>query len=352
MPTTRRIPCLALALALAALVPATVAAQVEALGPAPRDGKGRFTNPTGAISHGSFGVRFPFFLRRIGGSFHKRDGEPSHVSNDGVFLRENALHSKPTVTWVGHATLLVQMGHVSFLTDPTWSKTASPVSFAGPRRFVPPGVAIEDLPPIDFVLISHNHFDHLDLRTLEALAERSATTRFLVPLGNAKLLRKRGIERVEEFDWGEATRHGAVAIHCLPSQHWSRRGLRDMNRALWSSWAVVGPDRRFYFAGDTGYFDGFAAIGRALGPFDLAAVPIGAYEPQAMMARSHLDPEQAMQASRDLRSRRALAMHYGTFDLSDEPLDEPPRRFQAAAEADGGDEVEAWVLAIGETRGF
>jgi N-acyl-phosphatidylethanolamine-hydrolysing phospholipase D len=213
-------------------------------------------------------------------------------------------------------------------------------------------VAIADLPPIDFVLISHNHYDHLDLRTLRALAERDPKTRFLVPLGNAKLLREQGIERVEELNWGEETRHGAVAIHCLPAQHWSRRGLGDQNRALWSSWAVVAPDRRFYFAGDTGYFDGFSAIGRALGPFDLAAVPIGAYQPEAMMAQSHLDPEQAVQASRDLRARRALAMHYGTFDLSDEPLDEPPRRFRTAAQAAGIAESDTWVLAIGETRGF
>jgi N-acyl-phosphatidylethanolamine-hydrolysing phospholipase D len=352
MRTKGRAARLAVALALAAIVAAPDGAGAQAFGPAPRDAEGRFANPGVPISHGSFGVRLPFFLRRIAGSFRDRPGAPGRVENDGRFLRENALHSRPTVTWIGHATLLVQMGHVTFLTDPTWSDTASPVSFAGPRRFVPPGVALGDLPPVDFVLISHNHYDHLDLDTLEALAERGSGTRFLVPLGNGELLRERGIERVEELDWGERTGHGAVEIHCLPTRHWSRRGLRDENRALWSSWAVVSPDRRIYFAGDTGYFDGLAAIGRALGPFDVAAVPIGAYEPAAMMAEAHLDPEQAVRASRDLRARRALAMHYGTFDLSDEPLDEPPRRFRAAARAAGLSEGEVWVLEIGEMRGF
>ena len=145
---------------------------------------------------------FPFFLRRIGGNFRSRPGAPERVENDGAFLRENAAHSVPTVTWIGHATLLVQMDHVTFLTDPIWSDTPSPVSFAGPRRFVAPGVALEDLPRIDFVVVSHNHYDHLDLPTLVALAERDPDTRFLVPLANRKLLRESGIANVEELDWG------------------------------------------------------------------------------------------------------------------------------------------------------
>lgn len=349
---TRRIATRLVALTLAWMLAPASPAGAEPFGPAPRDGDGRFTNPVGPISHGGLRVRLPFFLRRMAGAFRVRPGAPGRVANDGGFLRENARHSVPTVTWIGHATLLVQMGHVTFLTDPIWSDSPSPVRFAGPRRFVQPGVALADLPAIDFVVISHNHYDHLDLPTLRALAKRSPTTRFLVPLGNAELLRDDGIERVEELDWGEQTRHGAVAIHCLPAQHWSRRGLRDQDRALWSSWAVVSADRRFYFAGDTGYFDGFAAIGRELGPFDVAAVPIGAYEPAPMMAESHLDPEQAVQASRDLDARRTLAMHYGTFDLSDEPLDEPPRRFRIAGRAAGFADDEVWVLAIGETRAF
>jgi len=336
-----------LALGLPVAIPAA-----ENLGPAPRQQDGRFSNPTGPLSHGGFAVRLPFFLRRFASSFGDRPGAPERLTNDGAFLRQNALHSAPTVTWVGHATLLVQMDHVSFLTDPIWSPTASPVRFAGPQRFVPPGLSIQDLPPIDFVLISHNHYDHLDLPTLRALAKRDPTTRFFAPLGNAELLRENDIAVVEELDWGDVREHHGVRVHCLPAQHWSQRGIGDRNRALWSSWAVTGPERRFYFAGDTGYFDGFSRIAAALGPFDLAALPIGAYEPAAMMRESHMNPEEAVQAALDLDAQQALAMHFGTFDLSDEPLDEPPHRFNEAAAAGPLGPERAWVLRIGEMRKF
>jgi N-acyl-phosphatidylethanolamine-hydrolysing phospholipase D len=338
--------------ALLAAAPGAGARGADAFGPAPRDADGRFANASGPLSHGSFGVRFPFFLRRIAGNFRSRPGAPERMANDGAFLRENAQHSTPTVTWIGHATLLVQMDHVTFLTDPIWSDSASPVSFVGPRRFVAPGVALEDLPPIDFVVVSHNHYDHLDLATLSALAERDGRTRFLVPVGNGALLRENGIARVEELDWGESVEHAGVVVQCLPAQHWSKRGIADDQQALWASWAVRGAERRFYFAGDTGYFDGFARIGAALGPFDLAALPIGAYEPVKMMQASHLNPEESVRAAVDLRARRAMAMHFGTFDLSDEPLDEPPRRFRDAAATSplGADRV--WVLRIGEMRPF
>ena len=321
-------------------------------GAAPRDAAGRYTNLRGGLGHGSVGVRFPFFLRRLVGLFRTRPGAPPRIVNDGAFLRANARHSVPTVTWVGHSTLLVQMGHQSFLTDPIWSRTPSPVRWLGPRRFVPPGLPLESLPPIDFVLVSHNHYDHLDLESLEELSERNPEARFLVPLGNGALLRGHGVRHVEELDWGERRRIGELEIHCLPAQHWSRRGFLDERRALWSSWAVVGPDRRFYFAGDSGAFPGFRQIGDALGPFDLAALPIGAYQPAAMMREWHLDPEQAVRAGLDLRAEHLLAIHFGTFDLSDEPLFEPPLRFRAAAREQGLAPERVWVLDIGETRRF
>lgn len=322
------------------------------LDPAPRTADGRYKNLVGEMVRARFGVRFPFFMRRIAGSFRTRPGEPQRIANNGIFLRYNAKHSIPTVTWVGHSTLLVQMGGVTFLTDPIWSNTPSPIPGVGPRRFVEPGIALDDLPPIDFVVISHNHYDHLDLPTLVDLAELNPETRFLVPQENGDLLRGKGIVRVEEYDWGDVTEHEGVKIHCLPSQHWSKRGIGDDQKALWASWAVTGPERRFYFAGDTGYFDGFRRIGEALGPFDLAAVPIGAYEPAEIMQYSHMNPEESVKSAIDLDARRALAIHFGTFDLSDEPLEEPPRRFLEAAQAsDLGDEA-AWVIRIGETRAF
>jgi N-acyl-phosphatidylethanolamine-hydrolysing phospholipase D len=319
---------------------------------APRVEDGRFTNPGGDIGHGTIGVRLPFILRRMGTYFRTGENAPKRVPNDGVFLRENAGHNVPTVTWVGHATLLVQMEQVTFLTDPTWSDRPSPLPLIGPKRYVRPGLDMDDLPPIDFVVISHNHYDHLDLPTLQALAFRNADTRFFVPLGNGDLLRHQGITNVVELDWGQTAVFERVTIHCLPSQHWSKRNLTDNNRALWSSWAVTGNEQRFYFAGDTGYFPGFKKIGNHLGPFDLVAVPIGAYEPEAMMRESHMNPEEAVTAAVDLKARSAIGIHFGTFDLSDEPLAEPPRRFTAAAKSSDLGSSAAWILKVGETREF
>ncbi len=353
MVSRRRYLGRAIAVLAMALVSSAAASPLEdALGPAPREDDGRFINFAGSMPEVSASVTLPFFIRRIASSFSEIPSAVDRIANDGAWLRENAKHSEPTVTWIGHATLLVQMGHLTFLTDPIWSDRASPVSFAGPQRIVEPGVAIDDLPPIDFVVVSHNHYDHLDLPSLVALADRDTNTRFFVPLENGELLRENGIENVEELDWGQQVEHKGVRIHCLPAQHWSKRGIGDDREALWSSWAVISPDRRFFFAGDTGYFDGFARIAKALGPFDLAAVPIGAYEPTEMMKASHMNPEEAVQAAIDLRARAAVAMHYGTFNLADEPLEEPPTRFKkAASEGPLGDEA-AWLLRIGETRTF
>ena len=327
------------------------AQDMSELGPAPRTDNDRFDNWVGKLPHGKTSTRLKFIWEHALGRYAKRTGAPERIANDGKFLRENAKQGTPTVTWVGHATVLVQMDHVTFLTDPTWSDTASPVSFAGPKRFVAPGIAIEDLPAIDFVVVSHNHYDHLDLPTLVTLAERSPGTRFFVPLGNERLLKKNGIDNVTALDWGQFAEVGDVRVYCLPAQHWSKRSLTDDLKSLWSSWAVVGPERRFYFAGDTGYFEGFAKIAKALGPFDLAAIPVGAYEPADMMKHSHMNPEQAVQAAVDLNTNVTLAVHYGTFDLANEPLDDPPKRFLKAADTQLP-EGSAWVFRIGETRPF
>lgn len=322
------------------------------IAPAKQDSKGRYININENLPGVSIKVRAPFFARRVATSFIRKDGAPKRIVNDGALLRLPTAPSEPTATWVGHATFLVQMENLTFLTDPIWSNKPSPVPFAGPNRYVKPGIALKDLPPIDFVVISHNHYDHLDIPTLRKLAKRNADTVFFVPLGNAKLLRKKGIQRVEEMDWGDSIKFKSATIHCLPTQHWSKRSLTDTRKTLWSSWAVTGPQKRFYFAGDTGYFSGFDTIGRALGPFDLAAVPIGAYAPRAMMKSSHMNPEEAIQAALDLRAEKAVAMHFGTFNLSDEPLSEPPSRFKAAAKGTALDGQNSWVLDIGETMQF
>lgn len=326
------------------------------LGPAPINDQGRFMNPVGVLRHGTTGTRLPFMLRRIGGLFRNRPGAPPPIAFAAERLRELTEQSATSITWIGHSTMLVRMAGVTFLTDPTWSGTASPLPNVGPRRFVLPGIDFDELPRIDFVVVSHNHYDHLDLGTLRRLAERDPATRFFVPLGNAALLRENGIERVREFDWGDSLRVASAVVYCLPAQHWSKRSLTDDQKTLWSSWAVLSSEKRFFFAGDTGYFGGFRKIADRLGPFDLVSMPIGAYAPREMMRSSHLNPEESVQAAIDLEARAAVAMHFGTFDLSDEPLPEPPARFKAAAEASrlGGttDGDAAWVLDIGETRLF
>lgn len=309
-------------------------------------GKGRFRNPA-VIDRGGLDVLVPFLARRFAGFWRDRRGAPPVVANDGVFLRENARHSEPTVTWVGHATVLVQMDHRTFLTDPIWSEKPFPVSFVGPKRFVPPALALEALPPIDFVLISHNHYDHLDVPTLRWLA--AAGTRFLVPLGDGGWLRAAGIAPVDELDWWEHREVAGLDVHCVPAQHWSGRRLTDDCRSLWSGWVVTGPTRRFYFAGDSGYFPGFREIGERLGPFGLAALPIGAYDPPRMMRPVHLDPEEALQAGLDVGAERMLGIHYGTFDLTDEPLDEAPRRFHAEGARRGIAPERLWTPPLGET---
>jgi N-acyl-phosphatidylethanolamine-hydrolysing phospholipase D len=322
------------------------------VGAASRDAEGRFENRAGPIERAGASVTLPFFVRRLGTTISGRDGAPPSVANDGAFLRENARHSVPTVTWIGHATLLVQMDHATFLTDPIWSDRASPLSWLGPKRSVAPGLALDALPPIDFVIVSHDHYDHLDIPTLRALARRSPGTVFVTPLGNGALLREEGIANVRELDWGGRTEVRGLDVFCVPVQHWSSRSPGDERRRLWAGFAVIGPERRFYFSGDAGYSPDFAYAGAAFGPFDLAALSIGAYEPAAMMRPFHLNPEEAVQAGRELRAKRLVPVHYGTFDLSDEPYDEPPRRFRAAAAAAGYAADDAPVLEIGETRRF
>jgi N-acyl-phosphatidylethanolamine-hydrolysing phospholipase D len=260
----------------------------------------------------------------------------------------SALAAEASVTWVGHASLLVRMDGVTFLTDPIYSRRCSPLPFAGPARLTPPGVSLADLPRVQFVLLSHDHYDHTDRATIRRLARDGV--RFFVPSGMGELLRSFGAQ-AEELHWWESVEAGGVRLHCVPAQHFSGRGLFDRNRRLWAGWVVQGPSRRFYFAGDTGYFPGFREIGERLGPFQLAAVPIGAYLPRAMMGHVHVTPEEGLQAGLDSRAERILAMHFGTFDLADEPLDEPPRRFLAEAQRQGA-HGRAWVLSVGETRTF
>jgi len=264
-------------------------------------------------------------------------------------LRGN--HHDPTVTWVGHSTLLVQLDGVNFLTDPTWSLRLGPWSgTVGVRRFTPPGIAFADLPPIDFVLISHDHYDHLDEATVRRLA-RAFNPRFVVPLGIKTWLADRGITNVSELDWGDSITVKGLTIVCAPAQHGSGRALVDSGQRLWASWVVMG-SKRFYFGGDTGYSPHLAMIGEAFGPFDLAALPIGSYTPRAIARPVHMSPEEALQASRDLRSARFIGIHWGTFELAREAYDEPPRRIAAEVARLELDPRSIWLPKPGETLGW
>jgi len=237
---------------------------------------------------------------------------------------------EPTITWVGHSTLLIRVGGVNILTDPHWGDRASPLLFGGPRRFAPPGVPFDNLPRIDVVLISHDHYDHLDLQTVQRLAGTHEPL-FLAPLGFKAWFSDHGINRAEDLDWWETREYGGIHFTAVPAQHFCQRTPWDHNRRLWASWAIRGGGRRLYFGGDTGYFRGFAEAGARFGPFDLAAIAISAYTPRDVMRPNHTNPEEAVRAAADLQSRVVLGIHWGTFDLADEPPDEPPRRFQAEA---------------------
>ena len=252
------------------------------------------------------------------------------------------------LTLVGQSTVLIQVEGCNILTDPVWSERASPLDFAGPKRVRAPGIAFGDLPHIDLVLLSHNHYDHLDLATLQRLHARSAP-RIVTGLGNGRLLRRRGIDGVVELDWWQCcTPARGVDVTYLPAQHWSSRSPFDRRRALWGGHAVQAGGACLYFAGDSGYGPHFAAIGRALAP-DVALLPIGAYEPRWFMQAQHMDPFDAVQAHADLGVAMSLGLHWGTFQLTDEAIDAPLIELERARSEAGLDEGAFRTPAFGTT---
>jgi L-ascorbate metabolism protein UlaG (beta-lactamase superfamily) len=227
------------------------------------------------------------------------------------------------LTFINHSSFLIRTGGVNVLTDPIWSERASPFRWAGPRRVRRPGVPFEQLPPIHLVLVSHNHYDHMDLPTLNRLEERFHPL-FLTGLGNRRCLMRRGLTNVKELDWWQSQRcHDALTATFTPALHFSRRGWFDENRTLWGGFVLEVEQRRIYFAGDTGYADHFREIRRRLGPIDGALFPFAAYEPRWFMKPAHMNPEEAVQAHLDLGPGLTIGMHFGTFQLTDEGIDEP-----------------------------
>jgi N-acyl-phosphatidylethanolamine-hydrolysing phospholipase D len=271
---------------------------------------------------------------------------------DVAFLKSN--RSVTTVTWLGHASVLLQVGGVNILLDPHFSERASPVSLVGPKRVTPPPLSYTELPHIDAVLTSHNHYDHLDAATVDSLNQQAGgPPLYLAGLGMKPWFAGLGINNMQALDWWQSVAIKGVRIHFTPVQHWSKRSLTDTNQSLWGSYVVETADFRFFFAGDTGYSPDFAEIGRRFaGGFDLAAIPIGAYAPRWFMKGAHVDPSESLKIMRDIGARQALAIHWGTFVLTDEPLDEPPQLLAAELSKAGMAADSFWVLPQGETRRF
>jgi N-acyl-phosphatidylethanolamine-hydrolysing phospholipase D len=237
--------------------------------------------------------------------------------------------------WIGHATYLLNNGDLTIMTDPIFSERASPVAWAGPKRMIPPSIPLADLPPIDVVVISHNHYDHLDLPSLKALQQANPEVVILVPQGDKALLEGQGLQNVHQFRWWQNIRLGETELTFTPVQHWSSRGITDRNSSLWGGWFIKSPSLSLYHAGDTGYSKDFVKTRETLGVPDVAFIPIGAYEPRWFMRTQHVNPAEAVQVALDLKAPRSFGMHWGTFILTDEPVKSPPEELKKALDDRG-----------------
>ena len=315
---------------------------------------------------------YPVSDHSDGSRFYNRDGSDKGLNDISQFLWQSLWNESPwpeslpnpvastlpdrvndgiRATYINHATVLIQVDGLNILTDPIWSQRASPVTFAGPKRIRPPGVSISDLPEIDLILISHNHYDHLDTETLKQLRQRQDKAPVIVSgLGNAALLADLGYEKAVELDWNASTAVENSTVHFVECQHRSARGLFDQMRTLWGSFVVETSEGNIYFAGDTGYSPHFKEQGERFGSFALSILPIGAYEPRWFMKDIHLNPEEAVQAHIDLNSEQSLGMHFGVFQLTWEPVDQPVIDLNASLEANRIDAERFWALEPGQAR--
>ncbi|MDP1540332.1 MAG: MBL fold metallo-hydrolase [Moraxellaceae bacterium] len=310
---------------------------------------------TEAFSLPSGGDLLRWYWQRLTGP------KPLHEPNDVPWQAvDHSVINQPTpdlqVTWLGHATVLIQSHGINVLTDPMLTTRASPFSWLGPKRQTPVPIAIDELPHIDVIVISHNHYDHLDLPTLKAIDKKQAQPPLVVvPLGDAARLKRAGLRKVKELDWWQSlvTEHAKpMTISLTPARHWSLRQFipSDRNRSLWGSFVVSHQQQSVFFAGDTGYAPVFKDIGQRFGPFALAILPIGAYEPREYLKAQHVNPAEAVTMHKDLRAQVSLPIHWGTFILSSELLQQPPEELAQALENTriAADDFSSW--AIGETR--
>ena len=298
----------------------------------------------------------PFEPRTLGEAFQwgvldklwgRRRASPQRVVMPRAAPDEALIASdSPSLTWIGHATWLVRLGGKTLVTDPNWSDALGP----GLRRNAAPGLPLERVKP-DIVLISHNHRDHLDAPTIDRIGPSPT---YVVPEGLGRFFSRRGFPKVVELGWWRDVVVEGVRISFVPSQHWSQRGPFDRNETLWGGFVAAAPHdggpRSIYFAGDTSYFGGFREIGRRFPSLDAALLPIGAYDPEWFMRSQHMNPDDALQAFVDLGAHLLCAMHWGTFKLTDEPLDEPPKLLTEAGERERIPREKIWIPAIGESR--
>jgi N-acyl-phosphatidylethanolamine-hydrolysing phospholipase D len=279
------------------------------------------------------------------------------------FVKRNASAGAqmiPAVTWIGHATALIQASGLNVLTDPIFSRRASPVQFMGPARAQLPGIALADLPRIDVVLISHNHYDHLDRGSIVALNNQAGgAPLFLAPMGIKAWLERIGVARAAELDWWDQNVHAGVEFHFTPAQHWSGRGLHDRNKTLWGAWSVIADDFHWFFSGDTGYSQDFADTRQHFadrqsasrgGGFDVALIAVGACLPRWFMRLQHVDLHEAVQVHLDLGAKRSVGVHWGTFALADDPLDQPLHELSRSLALKGVSEEAFFLLPVGGTR--
>jgi L-ascorbate metabolism protein UlaG (beta-lactamase superfamily) len=311
-------------------------------------GKGRFVNLNRTGGPPSIRLSsIPKLVRLMQASAKQAKHPAPSVSK--AYLQKKLYLKNNSVTWLGHAAFQVRLKEANILLDPMLGNRASPFSFAGPARFQKPGLTVKQIGKVDMIFISHNHYDHYDNDSLRSFPNRDNID-IVVPLGMKTHLKTLGYRKIHEMDWWDSKVIRGIRVVCYPVQHFSGRGLRDRYKSLWSGWGLFPKGLRLYFGGDTGYFKGFKEVGKKDGPFDLAFMPIGAYAPREMMQFIHMNPEEAVQASKDLRARRVVGMHYGTCPLTSEPPREPPRRFRKAMKKAGYSQKQTWIMKVGETR--
>ena len=306
----------------------------------------RFQHPNGDLNDKSFGDLFDFFIEY----FTRSDDDWENIGFPVVKKSNVELQNfSENAMWVGHSSVMINHSNVTVLTDPQFSDYASPFSFVGPRRATSAPFTPAELPLLDVVIISHNHYDHLDEYSIKQICKHQPTVKFVVPLGVKRLLTEWGATDVIELDWWQSVEINGVTFQPTPVQHWSKRSTFDRNKTLWAGWFVQWQDFSFYFAGDTGYSNDFKEVADRLGRPSLAAIPIGAYAPREFMKSSHINPEEAVRVFKDLGAKYAIAIHWGTFKLTLEKMNEPPLRLEQAIRIAGVSKTRFRVLQHGQS---